>query len=182
MSPCSCLEFSFKHGGCLPVCAGTVSGAHSSQHFRLCVGRVCNRTCCFQANLPTPSKALPQVDNGDCSLLHEVQVGRGQGAEASVHTVSLFLFRSLGCCGRMCHAEHKGNCQQSPPHSLHAVDTPHPSPPLQVQLLELVQGFLPNPAEAQAVGCSISCCIRWSRIQLFLTFCVRRKLGVFLGC
>lgn len=172
MSPCSCLEFSFKHGGCL-VCAGTVSGAHSSQHFRLCVGRVCNRTCCFQANLPTPSKALPQVDNGDCSLLHEVQVGRGRGAEASVHTVSLFLFRSLGCCGRMCHAEHKGNCQQSPPHSLHAVDTPHPSPPLQVQLLELVQGFLPNPAEAQAVGCSISCCIRWSRIQLFLTFCVR---------
>lgn len=86
MSPCSCLEFSFKHGGCLPVCAGTVSGAHSSQHFRLCVGRVCNRTCCFQANLPTPSKALPQVDNGDCSLLHEVQVGRGQGAEASVYS------------------------------------------------------------------------------------------------
>lgn len=154
------------------MCAGTVSGAHSSQHFRLCVGRVCNRTCCFQANLPTPSKALPQVDNGDCSLLHEVQVGRGRGAEASVHTVSLFLFRSLGCCGRMCHAEHKGNCQQSPPQSLHAVDTPHPSPPLQVQLLELVQGFLPNPVEAQAVGCSISCCIRWSRIQLFLTFSV----------
>lgn len=97
-------------------------------------------------------------------------MGRGWGAKASIHTVSPFLIRSLSCCGRMCHAAHKGVCQQSPPHSLHAVDAPHlllasagPAP------RALVTGLPPNPVEAQAVGRWISC-FRWSHSKLFLTF------------